>query len=87
MQHLVENNQAMVHEDAPLKFVQLVQLMRVATLESIEAIWAQYKNKPVNRWSLIEYYHGIKAQFMCFSKILNVADGGFWMHFLLWVHQ
>lgn len=49
MQHLVENNQAMVHEDAPLKFVQLVQLMRVATLESIEAIWAQYKNKPVNR--------------------------------------
>ncbi|XP_053539110.1 vitellogenin [Ictalurus punctatus] len=53
LQHLVENNQAMVHEDAPLKFVQLVQLMRVATLESIEAIWAQYKNKPLNRrWIL-----------------------------------
>lgn len=37
------------HEDAPLKFVQLVQLMRVATLENFEAIWAQYKTKPVHR--------------------------------------
>ncbi|XP_046713433.1 vitellogenin-like isoform X1 [Silurus meridionalis] len=53
LQHLVANNAAMVHEDAPLKFVQLVQLMRVATLENIEAIWAQYKNKPVHRqWIL-----------------------------------
>ncbi|KAG7327858.1 hypothetical protein KOW79_009464 [Hemibagrus wyckioides] len=53
LQHLVTNNMVMAHEDAPLKFVQLVQLMRVATLENIEAIWAQYKTKPLHRrWIL-----------------------------------
>ncbi|KAI5085754.1 vitellogenin 7 isoform X1, partial [Silurus meridionalis] len=53
LQHLVANNAAMVHEDAPLKFIQLVQLMRVATMENIQAIWARYKNKPVHRrWIL-----------------------------------
>ncbi|TSM94611.1 Vitellogenin [Bagarius yarrelli] len=41
LQHLVANNMVMAHEDAPLKFVQLVQLMRAATLENIEAIWDQ----------------------------------------------
>nr|ABW96364.1 vitellogenin [Clarias macrocephalus] len=53
LQHLVENNAATVHKDAPLKFVQLVQLMRVATRENIEAIWGQCKNKPTHRrWIL-----------------------------------
>ncbi|KAK3561971.1 hypothetical protein QTP86_020796 [Hemibagrus guttatus] len=53
LQHLVANNEVMAHEDAPLKFVQLVQLMRVATLEKIEAIWSQYKTKPLHRrWIL-----------------------------------
>ncbi|KAL0160021.1 hypothetical protein M9458_043746, partial [Cirrhinus mrigala] len=53
LKHLVVNNVAMVHDDAPLKFVQLVQLLRAATLENIEAIWAQYKNEPVyRRWLL-----------------------------------
>ncbi|KAK9967421.1 hypothetical protein ABG768_001823 [Culter alburnus] len=53
LQHLVANNVAMVHDDAPLKFVQLVQLLRAATLENIEAIWAQFKDKPVyRRWLL-----------------------------------
>ncbi len=46
LKHLVENNVAMVHDDAPLKFV---QLLRAATLENIESIWAQLKNKPVYR--------------------------------------
>ncbi|ROL40726.1 Vitellogenin [Anabarilius grahami] len=53
LKHLVANNVAMVHDDAPLKFVQLIQLLRVATLENIEAIWAQFKDKPVyRRWLL-----------------------------------
>lgn len=44
---------AVVHDDAPLKFVQLVQLLRVATWENIEAIWAQFKDKPIyRRWLL-----------------------------------
>uniref|UniRef100_A0A8C1RGV0 Vitellogenin 5 n=1 Tax=Cyprinus carpio TaxID=7962 RepID=A0A8C1RGV0_CYPCA len=53
LKHLVANNVAMVHEDAPLKFVQLIQLLRVSTLENIEAIWAQFKDKPAyRRWLL-----------------------------------
>ncbi|KAI4894774.1 hypothetical protein NFI96_013551, partial [Prochilodus magdalenae] len=53
LQHLATNNVAMVHEDAPLKFLQLVQLLRVATFESIQAIWDQYKTKPLHRrWIL-----------------------------------
>ncbi|KAJ8376408.1 hypothetical protein SKAU_G00069880 [Synaphobranchus kaupii] len=53
LNHLVANNMAAVHEDAPLKFVQLVQLLRVASYESIDAIWAQFKAKPAfRRWIL-----------------------------------
>uniref|UniRef100_A0A672PSY3 Vitellogenin-like n=1 Tax=Sinocyclocheilus grahami TaxID=75366 RepID=A0A672PSY3_SINGR len=53
LKHLVENNVDMVHEDAPLKFVQLIQLLRFSTMENIEAIWAQFKDKPAyRRWLL-----------------------------------
>ncbi|XP_036441833.1 vitellogenin-like [Colossoma macropomum] len=53
LQHLAANNVATVHEDAPLKFLQLVQLMRAATFENIRAIWDQYKTKPLHRrWIL-----------------------------------
>ncbi|XP_043078158.1 vitellogenin-like [Puntigrus tetrazona] len=53
LKHLVVNNVAMVHDDAPLKFLQLVQLLRAATLENFEAVWAQFKNEPVyRRWIL-----------------------------------
>ncbi|XP_056614208.1 vitellogenin-like isoform X2 [Triplophysa dalaica] len=54
LKHLVANNMAMVHDDAPLKFVQLIQLLRVATLENIEAIWAQFKDQPIYRRWLLE---------------------------------
>ncbi|XP_051977952.1 vitellogenin-like [Xyrauchen texanus] len=54
LKHLVENNVAMVHDDAPLKYLQLVQLLRVATLENIEAIWAQFKDKPIYRHWLLD---------------------------------
>uniref|UniRef100_A0A673LNI9 Vitellogenin-like n=1 Tax=Sinocyclocheilus rhinocerous TaxID=307959 RepID=A0A673LNI9_9TELE len=53
LKHLVVNNVAMVHDDAPLKFVQLIQLLRAATPENIEDIWTQFKNEPVyRRWIL-----------------------------------
>nr|UPC69856.1 vitellogenin Ao1 [Opsariichthys bidens] len=54
LKHLVENNVARVHEDAPLKFVQLVQLLRVTPLEKIDAIWSQFKDKPVHRRWLLD---------------------------------
>ncbi|XP_076880445.1 vitellogenin-like [Brachyhypopomus gauderio] len=53
LKHLVENNVNKVHDDAPLKYVQLVQLLRFATMDDIEAIWAQYKTKhDYRRWIL-----------------------------------
>ncbi|XP_030640291.1 vitellogenin-like isoform X1 [Chanos chanos] len=51
LQHLAAHNVDRVHEDAPLKFIQLIQLLRVSTYENLEAIWDQYKNKPMyRRW-------------------------------------
>ncbi|KAI4828435.1 hypothetical protein KUCAC02_022529 [Chaenocephalus aceratus] len=45
LHHLVTFNVAKVHEDAPLKFIELIQLLRVARDESIEVLWTQYKNR------------------------------------------
>uniref|UniRef100_A0A8D0AWA1 Phosvitin n=1 Tax=Sander lucioperca TaxID=283035 RepID=A0A8D0AWA1_SANLU len=45
LNHLVTFNVAMVHEDAPLKFIELIQLLRVARFESIEALWTRFKAK------------------------------------------
>lgn len=50
LHHLVANNVVKVHEDAPLKFIQLIQVLRVATFENIEAIWTQYHAKPEYRY-------------------------------------
>lgn len=40
---LVTLNMGKAHEDSPLKFIELIQLLRVARYESIEALWDQYK--------------------------------------------
>ncbi|KAF7665916.1 hypothetical protein LDENG_00127020 [Lucifuga dentata] len=47
--HLVTFNVAKVHEDAPLKFIELVQLLRVASFNSLETLWAEFKNRPEQR--------------------------------------
>uniref|UniRef100_A0A667Z737 Vitellogenin-like n=1 Tax=Myripristis murdjan TaxID=586833 RepID=A0A667Z737_9TELE len=53
LNHLVTYNVEKVHEDAPLKFVELIQLLRVAHFEDIEMIWNQNKAKPAFRhWIL-----------------------------------
>ncbi|KAM7011967.1 LOW QUALITY PROTEIN: vitellogenin 2 [Tautogolabrus adspersus] len=53
LNHLVTFNVAKVHEDAPLKFIELIQLLRVATYETIEAVWTQFKARPDYRhWIL-----------------------------------
>ncbi|XP_030640314.1 vitellogenin-like [Chanos chanos] len=53
LQHLVAHNVDQVHDDAPLKFIQLIQLFRVSTIENAKAIWDQFKNKPAYRhWIL-----------------------------------
>ncbi|XP_034438303.1 vitellogenin-2-like [Hippoglossus hippoglossus] len=53
LNHLVTFNVAKVHEDAPLKFIELIQLLRVARFESIEALWTQFKAKPDHRHWLL----------------------------------
>ncbi|XP_060934605.1 vitellogenin-2-like [Limanda limanda] len=53
LNHLVTYNVAKVHEDAPLKFIELIQLLRVARLESIEALWTQFKARPDHRHWLL----------------------------------
>ncbi|KAJ3599338.1 hypothetical protein NHX12_033301 [Muraenolepis orangiensis] len=53
LNHLVTYNVAVVHEDAPLKFVELIQLLRVAQLDKIAALWDQYKVKPAYRHWLL----------------------------------
>ncbi|XP_010782071.1 vitellogenin-2-like [Notothenia coriiceps] len=45
LHHLVTFNVAKVHEDSPLKFIELIQLLRVAENERIEVLWTQYKNR------------------------------------------
>nr|AAK15157.1 vitellogenin B [Melanogrammus aeglefinus] len=53
LNHLVTYNVAKVHEDAPLKFVELIQLLRVVSYERVDALWSQYKVKPAYRhWFL-----------------------------------
>ena len=49
LNHLVTYNVAKVHEDAPLKFVELIQLLRVVSYERIDALWSQYKVKQAYR--------------------------------------
>uniref|UniRef100_A0AAY4DZ07 Vitellogenin domain-containing protein n=1 Tax=Denticeps clupeoides TaxID=299321 RepID=A0AAY4DZ07_9TELE len=53
LHHLAANNMVMAHEDAPLKFIQMVQLLRFAGMDEIEAIWAQFKGNHAHRqWIL-----------------------------------
>ncbi|KAM6938693.1 vitellogenin-2-like [Lycodopsis pacificus] len=53
LNHLVTFNVDKVHEDAPLKFIELIQLLRVASSQSIEALWTQFKNRADHRhWIL-----------------------------------
>nr|SOX60631.1 vitellogenin Ab [Solea senegalensis] len=54
LNHLVTFNVAKVHEDAPLKFLELIQLLRVARFESIEALWNQFKARPDHRHWIID---------------------------------
>lgn len=49
LNHMITNNAERVYEDAPLKFLELIQLLRAARLEDLEQLWSQYRNKPAYR--------------------------------------
>ncbi|TNN69113.1 Vitellogenin [Liparis tanakae] len=53
LEHMVIHNVDVVHKHAPLKFIELLQLLRVAKSDVLESLWTQYKNRPhFRRWIL-----------------------------------
>ncbi|NWT38490.1 VIT2 protein, partial [Chroicocephalus maculipennis] len=53
LQHIVQNNQQDFHYDVPYRFLELVQLCRVASADTLESIWRQASDKPrYRRWLL-----------------------------------
>ncbi|NWU85272.1 VIT2 protein, partial [Onychorhynchus coronatus] len=53
LQHIVLNNQQDFHDDLPYRFLELVQLCRIASADTLESIWRQCSDKPrYRRWLL-----------------------------------
>ncbi|NWX25252.1 VIT2 protein, partial [Notiomystis cincta] len=53
LRQLVQNNEKGATEEASAKFLQMVQLFRVATLDQIESLWLQFVNEvPYRPWFL-----------------------------------
>ncbi|CAL8271931.1 unnamed protein product [Arctogadus glacialis] len=53
LNHLVINNMQTVHEEAPMKFLELIQVLRKSNIVDIDQIWSQFKSKPDYRqWIL-----------------------------------
>ncbi|KAJ7410139.1 Vitellogenin-A2 [Willisornis vidua] len=53
LQHIVLNNQQDFHDDLPYRFLELVQLCRIASADTLESIWRQFSDKPrYRRWLL-----------------------------------
>ncbi|NXI48061.1 VIT2 protein, partial [Galbula dea] len=53
LQHIVLNNQQDFHDDVPYRFLELVQLCRIASADVLESTWRQFSDKPrYRRWLL-----------------------------------
>uniref|UniRef100_A0A3Q2ZK41 Uncharacterized protein n=1 Tax=Hippocampus comes TaxID=109280 RepID=A0A3Q2ZK41_HIPCM len=53
LSHIVANNVERVHDDAPLRFWEFIQLLRMAKLEDLQMVWRQHKTNPAYRqWIL-----------------------------------
>ncbi|NXB47935.1 VIT2 protein, partial [Leucopsar rothschildi] len=53
LQHIVLNNQQDFHDDLPYRFLELVQLCRTASADTLDSIWRQCSDKPrYRRWLL-----------------------------------
>lgn len=49
LRQLVQDNERGATKEASAKFLQMVQLFRVATLDQIESLWLQFVNEPPYR--------------------------------------
>uniref|UniRef100_A0A8C5NGU6 Vitellogenin-1-like n=1 Tax=Gouania willdenowi TaxID=441366 RepID=A0A8C5NGU6_GOUWI len=52
LDHLISHNMERVHEDAPLKFLELVQLVRAARYEDLKILWGQLRMTRARQWIL-----------------------------------
>ncbi|KAF1429830.1 Vitellogenin-2, partial [Spheniscus humboldti] len=53
LRQLVQNNEEGATKEASAKFLQMVQLFRIVTLDQIESLWVQFANDlPYRRWFL-----------------------------------
>ncbi|NWT68181.1 VIT2 protein, partial [Prunella himalayana] len=53
LQHIVLNNQQDFHDDLPYRFLELVQLCRTVSADTLDSIWRQCSDKPrYRRWLL-----------------------------------
>uniref|UniRef100_A0A8C7XLB9 Vitellogenin domain-containing protein n=1 Tax=Oryzias sinensis TaxID=183150 RepID=A0A8C7XLB9_9TELE len=54
LNHLVTHNAEKVNDHAPLKYLELIQLLRLARYEDLEVLWSKYRNMPSHRFWLLE---------------------------------
>lgn len=54
LQHIVLNNQQDFHDDVPQRFLELVQLCRIASADTLESIWRQVSDKPRYRYLCVQ---------------------------------
>uniref|UniRef100_K7GGJ3 Vitellogenin domain-containing protein n=1 Tax=Pelodiscus sinensis TaxID=13735 RepID=K7GGJ3_PELSI len=53
LQKLIQHNEQVYNREAPTKFLELIQLCRVATPENLKSLWKQVADKPqYRRWLL-----------------------------------
>uniref|UniRef100_A0A8C3K926 Phosvitin n=1 Tax=Calidris pygmaea TaxID=425635 RepID=A0A8C3K926_9CHAR len=53
LRELVQNNEEAATKEASIKFLRMVQLFRIVTLDQIESLWAQFANDlPYRHWFL-----------------------------------
>ncbi|KFQ32197.1 Vitellogenin-2, partial [Merops nubicus] len=53
LQHIVLHNQKDFHDDVAYRFLELIQLCRVASADTLESIWRQFSDKPRYRHWLL----------------------------------
>nr|APB93354.1 vitellogenin 3 [Ctenopharyngodon idella] len=76
LNHLATKKLEEVHEDVPLKYIQLIQLMRFASVDAVEGIWSQFKTRPNFRKWILDAVPAVGTlAALKFIKKIILADG------------
>lgn len=78
---MIANNVERVHEEFPLKFLELIQLLRAARFEDLEMLWSQYRNKPAYRCLQHSntWLQSKKVGIQVYSLHCHLSGSGSWM--------